>query len=275
MDNNGGHLDKRQRTVGPEPWSDHNRRPPPPPPQDHHRLPAISAFQQQRPGSPFSRPVALEPPHASSNSLGARRNSEHGHVQYEQDPRRSNSGPHPGQYPHPHPNSLPPASTPNNHASPFSRPQETMIKRDPGDDLQAQYRPASNGQDQISHMERHQQHFEATPQYRAPPPYHQAPQPQPPPTPMSASESYGQPYGPPGAAAGYSVSYPSSAANANAVKRKAQRAAQACDSCRSLKAKCDEGRPGCSSCRDKGITCAYRDPPPKQYVPSRKQILPN
>lgn len=47
-------------------------------------------------------------------------------------------------------------------------------------------------------------------------------------------------------------------------KRKAQRAAQACDSCRTLKAKCDEGRPGCGSCKEKGVDCHYRDPPPKQ-----------
>ena len=49
-------------------------------------------------------------------------------------------------------------------------------------------------------------------------------------------------------------------------KRKAHRASQACDSCRQLKAKCEEGRPLCSSCKEKGIPCVYRDPPPKQYV---------
>jgi hypothetical protein len=66
----------------------------------------------------------------------------------------------------------------------------------------------------------------------------------------------------------YSVSYPlSAAAVANSQKRKAQRAAQACDSCRTLKAKCDEGRPQCSSCKEKNAVCVYRDPPPKQYAP--------
>lgn len=51
------------------------------------------------------------------------------------------------------------------------------------------------------------------------------------------------------------------------VRKKAQRAAQACDCCRTAKAKCDEGRPSCSSCRETGKECRYRDPPPKQYVP--------
>lgn len=57
---------------------------------------------------------------------------------------------------------------------------------------------------------------------------------------------------------------PYAAPLATTAKRKAQRAAQACDSCRTLKAKCDEGRPDCGSCREKGIKCIYRDPPPKQ-----------
>jgi hypothetical protein len=61
-----------------------------------------------------------------------------------------------------------------------------------------------------------------------------------------------------------SVSYPPH--GAAAVKRKAQRAAQACDKCRELKAKCDEGRPSCLSCKDKNVVCNYRDPPPKQYA---------
>ena len=52
---------------------------------------------------------------------------------------------------------------------------------------------------------------------------------------------------------------------ANHSKRKPQRAAQACDSCRSLKAKCDELKP-CTSCREKDVPCHFREPPPKQYV---------
>lgn len=50
---------------------------------------------------------------------------------------------------------------------------------------------------------------------------------------------------------------------ATSAKRKAQRASQACDSCRQLKAKCDETKP-CKNCREKNIDCKYRDPPAKQ-----------
>ncbi|KAI5807562.1 hypothetical protein DFH27DRAFT_546792 [Peziza echinospora] len=48
-------------------------------------------------------------------------------------------------------------------------------------------------------------------------------------------------------------------------KRKAIRAAQACDACRARKAKCDEGRPSCGFCKETAIPCVYREvPPPKQ-----------
>ncbi|KAK8050625.1 hypothetical protein PG994_012355 [Apiospora phragmitis] len=58
------------------------------------------------------------------------------------------------------------------------------------------------------------------------------------------------------------VPYPAPVAIATA-KRKAQRASQACDSCRQLKAKCDELKP-CKNCKEKGIQCNYREPPAKQ-----------
>ncbi|KAF3169811.1 hypothetical protein TWF225_004694 [Orbilia oligospora] len=49
------------------------------------------------------------------------------------------------------------------------------------------------------------------------------------------------------------------------ARRKAVRAAQACDACRTRKAKCDEGRPACAFCRDNNTPCVYREvPPPKQ-----------
>ncbi|RPA99602.1 hypothetical protein L873DRAFT_1827964 [Choiromyces venosus 120613-1] len=48
-------------------------------------------------------------------------------------------------------------------------------------------------------------------------------------------------------------------------RRKAIRAAQACDACRARKAKCDEGRPSCGFCKESQIACVYREvPPPKQ-----------
>ncbi|KAK5081421.1 hypothetical protein PMZ80_011160 [Knufia obscura] len=47
-------------------------------------------------------------------------------------------------------------------------------------------------------------------------------------------------------------------------RRKSVRAAQACDSCRQRKAKCDEGRPECTHCRENGLWCTYRDVPPQK-----------
>lgn len=38
---------------------------------------------------------------------------------------------------------------------------------------------------------------------------------------------------------------------------------KACDSCRQLKAKCDESKP-CKTCRERNIQCVFRDPQPKQ-----------
>ena len=66
--------------------------------------------------------------------------------------------------------------------------------------------------------------------------------------------------------AGY---YPYDAYN-NPQRRKPVRAAQACDSCRQRKAKCDEGRPMCTHCKDNGLECKYREIPPQK---SEKQVL--
>ncbi|KAJ4161531.1 uncharacterized protein LMH87_007567 [Akanthomyces muscarius] len=56
------------------------------------------------------------------------------------------------------------------------------------------------------------------------------------------------------------------------VKKKNTRAAQACDSCRQLKVKCDETRP-CKTCRDRRTECKYRDPPPKVADKTQSDIL--
>ncbi|WQF76967.1 Putative zn(2)Cys(6) fungal-type DNA-binding domain-containing protein [Colletotrichum destructivum] len=58
----------------------------------------------------------------------------------------------------------------------------------------------------------------------------------------------------------------------SATRRKATRASQACDSCRQLKAKCDETEP-CKSCRGKGVECKYRDPIPKAIDKGQTDIL--
>ncbi|KAK7937589.1 uncharacterized protein PG986_014457 [Apiospora aurea] len=84
-----------------------------------------------------------------------------------------------------------------------------------------------------------------------------------PPTPVQLSGRYApQPhmYGP--HAPSPEVPYPAPVAIATA-KRKAPRASQACDSCRQLKAKCDELKP-CKNCKEKGIQCNYRETPAKQ-----------
>lgn len=53
-------------------------------------------------------------------------------------------------------------------------------------------------------------------------------------------------------------------------RRKPVRAAQACDTCRQRKAKCDEGRPECQHCKENGLKCSYREIPPQK---SEKQVL--
>jgi hypothetical protein len=82
-----------------------------------------------------------------------------------------------------------------------------------------------------------------------------------PPTPIAQYEhpsySGGEPY--------YNV-YSSSS------KKKNTRASQACDNCRSLKAKCDETKP-CKTCKDKNVECRYRDPVPKATDKAQADIL--
>lgn len=50
------------------------------------------------------------------------------------------------------------------------------------------------------------------------------------------------------------------------------RAAQACDSCRQRKAKCDEGRPICEHCKTNSLTCTYRDVQPPKHEKQVHQI---
>lgn len=55
------------------------------------------------------------------------------------------------------------------------------------------------------------------------------------------------------------------------ARRMAQRSCQACNNCRSLKYKCDEGRPGCITCKEKGVDCVYR---PRVTEAEQGNILP-
>jgi len=126
-----------------------------------------------------------------------------------------------------------------------------------------------------------------------PPPPHMYRQPSyPPQTPLphAPSYDYGQSYGNPHGELPYPIHITSAQG-----KRKAQRASQvrpsndgrpprgphisnhkiqACDSCRQLKAKCDELKP-CKSCKEKKVECKYREAVPKQYVlpPSEEAFL--
>ena len=194
-----------------------------------------------KPAPPFSRSERQPRPLDTHRRL-----SEHG--QYEPDPRGPSPGPSHGY-------------------------QNTIIKRDPSDEPHhSQYRAPAT--------EPTQDHAVA-----APPPerYHHPPlnpsptsapfpsQFAPPQSPMAVLEPYGQYNGYPqhGRESYQTMPYSASAAAANAAigKKKAKRAAQACDSFRTLKAKCDEGRPHCSSCKEKGTPCGVSRPSPKAVCP--------
>ncbi|EEH07746.1 C6 zinc finger domain-containing protein [Histoplasma capsulatum G186AR] len=56
-------------------------------------------------------------------------------------------------------------------------------------------------------------------------------------------------------------------------QRRTTRAQQACDQCRSRKAKCDEGRPACSHCKESNVPCVYKDVPPQKQERSTQIIV--
>ncbi|CAG7954855.1 unnamed protein product [Penicillium olsonii] len=56
-------------------------------------------------------------------------------------------------------------------------------------------------------------------------------------------------------------------------QRKAARATQACDQCRTRKAKCDEGRPNCSHCKENSLTCVYKEVPPHKQEKTTQVLL--
>ncbi|KAG0645032.1 Quinic acid utilization activator [Hyphodiscus hymeniophilus] len=277
MDSNGLPDSKRLRIVGPlpgpppppAPWNSSRERDLPPVPQTQPPTPSAPQYQQHGPS------YARQPEHQTNPLDAHRRHSAHSdHRTYDQDTRRPSSGPSPHAF-HQH---QPGAHTPT-HLPPYGVQQDVIMKREPVEDVQ--YRPASTGSAPDHNMmpthaeSRHPQQlppFEMaghprTQSYQATPSY--VPQ-----SPMPGNEPYGHPgYGPPGLPPPRQdyVAYPTPIAAAQ--KRKAQRAAQACDSCRSLKAKCDEGRPNCSSCKEKSIACVYRDPPPKQQDRTAAEIV--
>jgi hypothetical protein len=261
MDNNGQPDPKRPRTQAPPPHHFNNRALPTPQPQGsyngHNGLPQYTRNE----------------PHSVD-----RRHSEHNTAQpYEHDPSRPRSGPHPPYHP-------PLSQAPPQHTAYGGQQRDgaMVVKRELEDAGATQYRPPSTGGGHENH---------GTPEggYPGPPlppfnmaqhppgPQHPPPGQQPyrqasfpaPQSPMHGNEPYGHPsyqhQSLPPPRDNNSVSYPPVAPGVIPPKRKAQRASQACDMCRSLKAKCDEARP-CASCYEKNIPCKYRDPPPKPYV---------
>ncbi|KAJ5485372.1 hypothetical protein N7539_005360 [Penicillium diatomitis] len=83
------------------------------------------------------------------------------------------------------------------------------------------------------------------------------------------------PPGPPapsGTPVSYEAGYYSNPAF-GARQRKAARAQQACDQCRSRKAKCDEGRPACSHCKENSLVCVYKEVPPHKQEKSAQLVM--
>lgn len=69
-----------------------------------------------------------------------------------------------------------------------------------------------------------------------------------------------------------SVTSPSENEKYNRVARAAI-AAQACETCRARKSKCDEQRPKCSLCKRLNVECRYREPQPTKKDKSIEQMM--
>lgn len=135
--------------------------------------------------------------------------------------------------------------------------------------------PQQQQQQQPQQQQQQQSQPPQQPQPPPPPPPQQQPmygrQPSyPPQTPLPHAQPYEYP--PPSYGAQHDgLSYSIHVASSNA-KRKGQRASQACETCRQLKAKCDELKP-CKSCREKKVECKYRELVPKQQDKVQADIL--
>ncbi|EXJ63224.1 hypothetical protein A1O7_03671 [Cladophialophora yegresii CBS 114405] len=194
---------------------------------------------------------------------------------------------HPSPYPPPPPpQSYPPSLPPPGREPPgyppdpgYGRPGSVSgPTRSPAEVQQPPYHPVSTNPHEPSYYP--PADYRPRHEYPGPPPQPNGTHHQPPLHVMTGGHEMmpGQPpgppnYGPPSAgpppsAGGYPYVY--SAPYNDQQRRKAVRAAQACDSCRQRKAKCDEGRPECQHCKDNGLKCSYREIPPQK---SEKQVL--
>ncbi|CAJ2502421.1 Uu.00g098150.m01.CDS01 [Anthostomella pinea] len=259
---------KRPRLSTGTSWSSNRGVSLPHPAVAHHppvSVPHHATLPPYQPPPTFSRPP--EPPLSSAHH--------HPH-----DERRHHHEHEPYAPSQDHTRQLPPSPA-HQHYSPYG-PRDPSVKRDPGEEtaLPQLRRPPStgNGTDNLppplphGHHPNHQHpdeprrpmSFESGPPMPHSPALYRPSQHNSyhPPTPVAQHHQYDSPhlYGPPTPHAMYPTLEIQAAASA---KRKAQRASQACDSCRQLKAKCDETKP-CKNCREKNVECKYRDPPAKQ-----------
>lgn len=150
-----------------------------------------------------------------------------------------NRSPNDGQVPHFQPvnGNVPDSHYPNPHGGPGFGPRPSYGLAE---------HPPHGAQTPGLHLVTAHEAMSAHPQSLPPSHYGHPPSAGPHPSPVYPPDYYGQhqmgPYG-----AGQ--------------RRKPVRAAQACDSCRQRKAKCDEGRPECQHCKDNNLKCFYRDVP--------------
>ncbi|KAL1904901.1 hypothetical protein Sste5344_009428, partial [Sporothrix stenoceras] len=98
-------------------------------------------------------------------------------------------------------------------------------------------------------------------------------------TPLSTSATPAGSLGSLGSTAGSVTGSASASANASASasaglrKERGAIAAQACDTCRSRKQKCDEQRPKCGTCQKFKLACHYREPQPTKKDKTLGEIL--
>ncbi|RMD42954.1 hypothetical protein DV735_g2181, partial [Chaetothyriales sp. CBS 134920] len=189
----------------------------------------------------YPQPVPYPPPPPSREGAVYPQDPAYSRQNSVSGPSRSPAEPPRHQY-------LPPVSTPHEGAY-YAAPAVADYPRPPH-----AYGPPPEHQPNGNHAPLHLQ--------TGPEMMHAAPGAPPPPHP-----GYGPPpsAGPPPTPGAYPWQY-----DDRSQRRRPVRAAQACDSCRQRKAKCDEGRPECQHCKDNNLKCTYREIPPQK---SEKQVL--
>ncbi|KAI1366164.1 hypothetical protein F5Y08DRAFT_144681 [Xylaria arbuscula] len=282
----GAHPSKRPRLTTTPSWSSklHGQGVSLPQPNPPHHPPATGGpphhpppppAQYQPPPPSFSRPSEppLPPAHAHHPPHDERRHHHHEHELY---PPIQDT-----------PRQLPPS--PAHPPYPSYPPRDPIVKRDIGEEpaLPQLRRPSSTGhpvdglpptphgpphpsQHPPEDPRRHMNFDNGGSMPHSPALYRPPALPQshyPPPAPQQPQHYDGpHAYGPP------APMYAAVEIQNAGTKRKPQRASQACDNCRQLKAKCDETKP-CKNCREKNVECKYRDPPAKQPDKATTDIL--